>query len=394
MIEEIRSVRVGELRLYPTNPRQGDVGAISESLKANGQFSPIVVQRSTNQILSGNHTYMAACGLGWDRIDAVFIDVDDAAARRIVLAANRTSDLADYDHNQLAELLDVVHTESGPDGLVGTGFDLDDFEEVVALSAKGSRSPWDGRAKQGTFEAGKVKAGTVWQVGPHLIACGDSRDSELWAELLDGRRASLLFTDPPYGIDYDGGGGVEREKLAGDTPDEAPLLAAALDAIGPVMAEGAASYVCLPSGDILPAFAHVLADRGLWRLGLVWCKDKATFGRADYHQQHELIVYGWHKGPRHAVVDRTETSVWHVSRPADSDLHPTSKPVELPARAIRNSTRPGQIVVDTFAGSFSTVVAAHREGRVGVGVELEPGYVNAALAWIEDETGETRVRIR
>lgn len=235
----------------------------------------------------------------------------------------------------------------------------------------------------------------MWKAGPHLLACGDSRDPDLWVELLAGQTGDLLFTDPPYGVNYSGGGGVEREALAGDTPEEAPsLLADTLDAVTGVLTPGAATYVCLPSGDVLPAMMNVLDARGLYKWMLVWCKDNATFGRADYHQQHEPIVYGWLPGSHHKVTDRTETSVWHVPRPADSDLHPTSKPVELPARAIRNSTRPGAIVVEPFAGSGATLVAAHRENRVGVGCEIDPGYVNVALAWLESETGMLRERVR
>lgn len=335
---EYANVPVDELKPFGMNPRQGDVGAISVSLEANGQYRPIVVNRPDMTIL--------------------------------------------------------VFDESGPEGLIGTGFDLDDFEEIAA-AAGNTRSPWDDRTKQGTPQAGDVGPDQIWSVGPHIVGCGDSRDPAWWTTLLHDRQPHLLFTDPPYGIDYDGGEGLERDKLVGDTPDEAvPLLAAVLDAIEPVMASGAGSYICLPSNNILPSFAAVLAERNLWRWGLVWCKDRAPLGRGDYHQQHELIIYGWYPGPRHPVADRTETSVWHVPRPSDSDLYPTSKPVELSARAIRNSTRPGHIVVDPFAGSGSTLIAAHREGRVGVGNEIEPGYVNAALTWLETETGLSREQVR
>lgn len=388
---EYAEVPVKDLQPYGLNPRQGDIGAISVSLEANGQYRPIVVNKADNTILAGNHTYHAAVSLGWEKIQVGYVEVDEATAQRIVLVDNRTNDLADYDKNVLADLLELVYEESGPEGLVGTGFDVEDYDEALAVASKSS--PWDDRRMQETAAAEDVKTGTIWQVGPHFIGCGDSRDPKWWERLLNGRKPALMFTDPPYGIDYSGGG-VEREALAGDTPDEAvPLFAAVLDAIAPSMGSGAATYVCLPTGDILPAFARILTERNLWRWGLVWVKDNATFGRADYHQQHELIVYGWHKGKHHPVEDRSETSVWQVPRPSDSDLHPTSKPVELPARAIRNSTRPGALVIDPFAGSGSTLVAAHRENRVAVGNEIDPGYVNMALGWLETETGAPRQRL-
>lgn len=389
------TVPVKDLHPYGLNPRQGDVGAISVSLEANGQYRPIVVNKRDNTILAGNHTYHAAVALGWDKIEVGYVDVDDATAQRIVLVDNRTNDLADYDNNVLNELLALIVDESGPEGLLGTGFDLSDYDEIAA-TADGPRDRWNERAQQGTPSAGEVANNQIWKVGPHLLACGDSRDPNLWAEMLEGQQANILFTDPPYGIDYTGGADVEREALAGDTPTEAPpLLADVLAAVSPIMRSGSASYVCLPSGDTLPAFAQILSDLKLWRWTLIWCKDVMTIGRADYHPQHELIIYGWFPGAaHHQVEDRTQTSVWHIPRPSDSDLHPTSKPVEIPARAIRNSTRPGGIVVEPFAGSGATLVAAHRENRVGVGCEIEPGYVNAALGWLETETGQMRVRVR
>ena len=389
---EYAEVPVKDLSPFGLNPRQGDVGAITVSLEANGQYRPIVVNKRDNTILAGNHTYHAAVSLGWEKIQVGYVDVDEATAQRIVLVDNRTNDLADYDNNLLAELLETVFEESGPDGLVGTGFQSDDFDEILA-AAGNTHSPWDDRKMQETGTAGEVTTGSVWQVGPHLLGCGDSRNPDWWTRLLGDQRPSLMFTDPPYGVNYSGGG-VEREALAGDTPDEAPiLLAAVLDTVAPQMASGAAAYICLPTHDVFPSMVQVLHDRNLWRWALSWCKDDATFGRADYHQQHELISYGWWPGPHHKVADRTETSVWHIPRPKDSDLHPTSKPVELPARAIRNSTRPGQIVVDPFAGSGSTLVAAHRENRVAVGSEMDAGYVNMALGWLETETGVPRQRV-
>lgn len=230
------------------------------------------------------------------------------------------------------------------------------------------------------------------------MACGDSRDPAVWGRLLAGQHARMLFTDPPYGIGYDGGGGVEREALEGDaTVEEAvDLLSKVLDALsdsGSVL-PGCGSYICLPSGTALPPLMTLLNDRELYRWMLVWVKNSATFGRSDYHQQHEVILYGWWPGgARHPVTDRTQTSVWQVDRPTDSDRHPTAKPPELAERAIKNSTDEGDIVLDPFAGSGSTLVAAHRAGRVGVGCEWEAGYVAEALKWLADEIGEEPVLV-
>jgi hypothetical protein len=323
----------------------------------------------------------------------------DAEAKAALIALNRTTILGGWVDASLLSILDEL-SDGGTDvaGLQGVGYDGDDLEELRARLAgldDEPGDPWNDRNFQERPGGGEVARGQIWRVGDHLLACGDSRDPDVWQRMLGPRRADLVFADPPYGIDYDGGAGVERETLEGDASIEeaTQLLADVIDTLSHhAVRAGACLYVSLGQGDVFPPMSTVLAERNLYRWMLVWVKDTATFGRSDYHQRHEPIVYGWWPGgAHHPVTDRKQNSVWEIARPKDSDLHPTAKPVELVQRAVENSTTPGDIVLDPFAGSASTLVAAHRAGRVGVGCEWEPGYVRASLDRLATETGEKPV---
>lgn len=399
----IEYVPLDDLQPDPRNPKAHDVATIDGSTERFGYVEPVVVDERTGLLVSGHgrrKTLEAMRARGETPPEGLATDDEgrwlvpvvrgwasrtDSDASAALVALNRTGELGGWVDDELLSLLDDL------DDLTGVGYDADSIEALRdQLAALDDRSdPWSDRGFQPIPDPGEVERGQVWQAGDHLMVCGDSRDPDLWTRLLAGRKVDLLFTDPPYGIGYSGGGGVEREALEGDADgaEAVALLGGALDALSPVVAPGCCSYICLPPGTVFPPFASDLLARGLYRWLLVWVKHKATFGRADYHPQHEVIVYGWWPGPHHPVEDRTQTTVWEVPRPADSDRHPTAKPVPLARRAIENSTDEGALVVDPFAGSFSTVMAAHRAGRVGVGVEWEPGYVSEALRWFAEETG-------
>lgn len=401
---------LAELAPQLNNPKAHDLELLNSSVGRFGYIEPTVLDERTGRIISGHgraDTLRSMEAAGQQPPDGIRVGPDghwlapvvvgwasrsDAEANAAVIALNRTTEVGGWVDETLLELLDGLAATEG--GLDGVGYGLDDLDELRArLDAIGQDDPWRDRALQPLPDPGEVEAGQLWRVGRHLLACGDSREPETWRRLLAGQAAQMLFTDPPYGIGYDGGGGVEREVLEGDaTVGEAvTLLGGVLDALAAagVTGPGCGSYVCLPPGTALPPFMALLHGRELYRWMLVWVKNNATFGRADYHQQHEVILYGWWPGgARHPVADRTQTSVWLVDRPSDSDRHPTAKPPELAMRAIANSTDEAGIVVDPFAGSGSTLVAAQRTGRTGVGCEWEPGYVAEALKWLAEETGE------
>lgn len=213
--------------------------------------------------------------------------------------------------------------------------------------------------------------------------------------MLDGVRSRLIWTDPPYGVAYTGKT-KDALTIENDDLDEGALEALLHDAMTNACANsepGAAWYVAAPGGPLWHVFATVLKRLGVWRHTIIWVKDRFVLGRADYHYRHEPIFYGWTEGGAHYFVDdRTQDTVWEVQRPGRSEEHPTMKPVELVERAIRNSSRPGDPVLDMFCGSGTTIIAAHNTGRVGHGIELSPAYCDVICKRFEQHTGIVPVR--
>lgn len=388
----IEMVPIDSLKPHPENYRRGDIEAIRDSIRANQFYGVVVVQESTRFICAGNHRWEAARLEGLTEIRAEIIDMDDATAKRILAADNGTSDRASNDNRLLAELLANVREVSG--SLEGSGHDDDRLRELLADLNK--KDPWNDRAFRPMPDARGLTTGEVWDVGPHRLVIGDARDDACWAAL---PQAQLVIMDPPYGIDY-GGGGLEREAIEGDsTPEEAIAL---LEAVaGQVVAHaesGAAVFTFLAcGGDCFPPMLQALAAVGLARWHLVWVKNNATFGRADFQFQHENIAYGWTPtgGERlRPVEDRTLTSVWRVDRPAASKDHPTAKPVEVCSLAVQASSRAGDVVMDPFAGSGSSLVAAAMLGRIATGIELRPEYARVTLDRLEVVCETTAARVQ
>lgn len=268
------------LRPFEGNPRLGDVDAIVESLRVNGQYRPLVVRRddpgeeaefASGEVLAGNHTLEAARALGWDTVAVVWVDVDDEQARRIVLADNRTADLGRYDTAALAALLDGL----GGD-LAGTGYELGDVAQLLADLDAADTTPWADRPVRPLPESAAARFGQRWRLGPHTLVVGDSRAASSWAGC---PAPAMLLTDPPYGIDYDGGASYLRDAIAGDVDgwQAAALLSDVLEAVP--LPPGCLVYVFTTSGADGVLVQAELVRRGLMRWGLVWVKDRATLGR-------------------------------------------------------------------------------------------------------------------
>lgn len=384
------SINIDEVHTHPANVRQGDVGAISESLKAHGQYRPIVYQQSTHRILAGNHTYKAAKALGWTHIAATPVICDDEQALRILLADNKANDLATYDEPELIELLKQLADTS--DGLLGTLFDEDELDSLIEDN---SHFELPSEVDDVPDKAPSItNAGDVWLLGKHKVMCGDSTNGEQVKALMDGLEADLVWTDPPYGVAYVGKTKdaltIENDDMDIDALQE--FLTKAFKAGYEVTKKGGCWYVAAPSGNIFQAFSIPLSILGIWRHTLVWVKDSLVMGRADYHYRHESIFYGWKEGAAHqAPPDRKQDTVWEIPRPHRSAEHPTMKPVELIAKAIKNSTNQNQIVLDLFGGSGSTLIAAQETNRIGYLMELDPQYVDVICARYQKHTGQQPV---
>lgn len=411
---EVTSFPVGDLQTYHRNPRRGAVSKIAESLAARGQYRAIVVNVGTHtgralEVLAGNHTLLAARELGWQVIDATTVDVDEAGAAAIVAADNRLADLGGYDE---ADLLAVL--EAAGD-LAGTGYeDLDVARLQAALAEPVALTDPDDVP---SLPEGRTLSapGDVWELGPHRLYVGSSGDTDAVLAAAPAV-ADCVWTDPPYGVSYVGKT-ADAMSIKNDGEDEA--LAVWADALVTVLAAarpGAPVYAACPPGTLHFDFVRILRESGvLHRQTLIWVKDRMVLGRSDYHYQHEPILAGETPagGSEHDVVeygftpngegrlgrggehwhgDHKQTTVFEVPRPKSSREHPTMKPVELIEPMLRNSCPPGGVVFDPFAGSGSTMIAAHRAGVRALLCELDPKYADVICRRWQEHTGVVPVR--
>ena len=243
----------------------------------------------------------------------------------------------------------------------------------------------------------------------HRLLCGDSRKADDMARLADGRQADMVWTDPPYGVGIasrvgttsgmssaqarvEGHPGIANDDL--DVPQLVAFLRGAFETALDSCKPGAVWYVAAPHGPMGVAFSMVLHDLDIWHSSLVWVKDSMVISRLDYHYRHEVLYYGWKPGgAHHPVPDRCQTSVFEFPRPKRSEQHPTMKPVELIRRHIENSSDPGQTVLDQFAGSGSTLIAAEQTGRNALLMELDPHFCDVVVKRWEDFTGRRAQRM-
>jgi DNA modification methylase len=320
-------------------------------------------------------------------------------------------DLTDEEADELLALLDPLAAlaEPDPDRVVALHASVQSSSRAVrellagilaGLPPPEARGLTDPDEIPGVPEVPRTKLGDLWILGPHRLLCADATDPEALARLMDGERADLLWTDPPYGVNYVGKT-KDALRIANDEPGGLRLLlerafAEADQALRP----GAAVYVAHPAGPASLTFGEAFSARG-WSLRqtLVWVKDLMVLGHGDYHYRHEPILYGWKPAPgrwgRGAAGwygGNVETSVFEIPRPRASRDHPTAKPVELVRRCLANSSVRGEAVLDPFLGSGTTLIASHELGRRLFGVELDPRYVDVAVSRWEAFSGHKAVQ--
>jgi site-specific DNA-methyltransferase (adenine-specific) len=380
---KIERLAITELKLDPNNARKHDetnLDAIAGSLTQFGQRKPIVISKD-NTVVAGNGTVTAAQKLGWQEIDVVRIPAEWDADRikAFALADNRSAELAAWDVKVLnAQLMELVELDFD---IQEIGFEM---PQVLELETQEEEELPEPPADPVT------KLGDVWQLGEHRLICGDSLELGTYDKLLGEEKADMVWTDPPYGVSYVGGT-KDALTIMNDTLNPAELESFLRDAFTSIFAStrpGACWYVAAPPGNLFQSFSIPLSELDVWKHTLVWVKNVLVMGRADYHYRHESIFYGWTPGAAHQPpADRKQDSVWEVDKPRANKVHPTMKPVELITRAIQNSSRVGEIVLDSFGGSGSTLIAAEQTKRKARLIELDPKYCDVIVQRWETLTG-------
>jgi DNA modification methylase len=307
----------------------------------------------------------------------------EAEKKAYILAVNRSALDAGWDEELLA-----VEIES----LAEMGFDMSltafDEKELAALyGADGDEAKDDDFDLSAALEkAAFVLPGDIWTVGRHRLMCGDATKPEDVQKLMDGKRANLIVTDPPYGVSFKSSSGLTIQNDSIKNEEFYSFLLSAFKNMADVLEKGGAAYVFHADTEGLN-FRRAFIDAGFHLAGCcIWVKDSLVLGRSDYQWQHEPILYGFLQNGKHPwYSDRKQTTIWKYAKPKRNENHPTSKPLDLLGYPITNSSRENGIVIDTFGGSGSTMMACEQTGRICRMMELDPKYASVILRrYVED----------
>ena len=378
---------------YARNARthsEEQVAQIAASIVEFGFTNPILAG-SDGVIVAGHGRLAAAQKLGLDTVPVVVLDhLTPTQRRALIIADNRIAENAGWDDAMLR--IELQSLQEDGFNLDITGFDADALAELMA----GEETTVDGNTDEDAVpevsETPISRPGDIWVLGEHRLLCGDSTVAESYDRLMQGEPADMVFTDPPYNVDYansakDKMRGTDRPILNDNLGDG--FYDFLLAALTPMLQHCAgATYIAMSSSELDTLQQAFRAAGGKWSTFIIWAKHTFTLGRADYQRQYEPILYGWPEGQnRHWCGDRDQSDVWAIKKPQKNDLHPTMKPVELVERALRNSSRPGDTVLDPFGGSGTTVIAAEKSGRKARMIELDPKYCDVIVRRWQDFSG-------
>jgi site-specific DNA-methyltransferase (adenine-specific) len=383
-------VSLDRLRPWAKNPRKNDpaVDGVVASIKRWGFGTPLLARRENGEIIAGHTRLKAAIKLGLPVVPVRYLDITEKEAHLLALADNKLGEKAAWDDSALLEILQGYG--AGDIGIAGwDDKELKSLEDAVFKAKEIIEDDPPDPPKNPIS-----KLGDVWTLGRHKVRCGDA--SQGFDALLDpGQMADMVFTDPPYGVDYVG---KTKDALVVHNDGAATLpalLAGAFDATLTRTKAGGIWFVCAPPGPNMQMFAEALLQRELWRQSITWAKDVFVMGRSDYHYQHEQIFYGWKPGgPHRPPPDRKQSTLWTFERPKRSEHHPTMKPVKLVAHAIEMATVPGELVLEPFGGSGTTLIAAEQLDRACRAIEIAPAYVDVIVERWEKLTGGKATRAK
>ena len=398
MAERIELWPLDKLVPYQNNPRTHSpeqVSQIAASIVEFGFLNPILVDTSAG-IIAGHGRLQAARQIGFATVPVVVLDhLTENQKRAYVIADNKLALNAGWDEDLLRAEMTALAAEDFD--LPVMGFTDDELSDLLA----------DPNAVEGNTDEDAVpeapvdpvtRPGDVYVLGNHRLLCGDSTVLADVEMVLDGALADMVFTDPPYNVDY---GNTAKDKMRGNNRTimndnlgegfETFLYDVCVNMLA--VCKGAI-YVCMSSSELHTLQKAFVAAGGKWSTFVIWAKNTFTLGRSDYQRQYEPILYGWKQGTDHFWCGaRDQGDVWFVNKPRVNDLHPTMKPVELVERAIHNSSKSRDIVLDCFGGSGTTLIACEKAGRQARLIELDPKYCDVIVQRWEEFTGKKAERI-
>ncbi len=398
LADKIEQWPTDKLLPYARNARthtDAQVAQIAASIAEFGFTNPILAG-GDGVIVAGHGRLAAAQKLGIPTVPVVVLDhLTPTQRRALVIADNRIAENAGWDEAMLQVELAALQDDDFDLSL--TGFDADVLADLLAGEESTTEGQSDDDATPEVPETPVSRPGDLWICGDHRVLCGDATDADAYATLLGDALVDMVWQDPPYNVNY---ANTPKDKMRGTNRAilndnlGVGFYDFLLAALTPALAHcRGAVYIAMSSSELDTLQSAFRAAGGKWSTFIIWAKNTFTLGHADYQRQFEPILYGWPEGSkRHWCGDRDQGDVWQIKKPHKNDLHPTMKPVELVERAIRNSSRPGDVVLDAFGGSGTTLIAAEKSGRHARLIELDPKYVDVIVRRWQDWTGHEATR--
>lgn len=385
---EMKLIETSKLIPYVNNARThspAQVMKLRSSLREFGFINPVIIDRDLN-VIAGHGRIMAAKEEGIKEIPCVFVDyLTEAQKKAYILADNRMAIDAGWDEELLKIEIEALQAEAFDIGL--TGFDEKEIADLFASGDDVKDDDFDVNAEleKPTF----TKAGDVWVLGNHRLVCGDSTKPETYELLMEGKKANLVVTDPPYNVNYEGSAGkIKNDNMANDKFYQ--FLFDAYTCMYQAMADDASIYVFHADTEGLN-FRRAFAEAGFYLSGTcIWKKQSLVLGRSPYQWQHEPCLFGWKKSGKHQWYSgRKETTIWEFDKPKKNGDHPTMKPVPLIAYPIKNSSMTNCIVLDPFGGSGSTLIACEQTGRYCRTIELDEKFCDVIVKRYIEQVGSS-----
>lgn len=383
---EMQLVDIHKLIPYVNNARTHNVQQINKlrsSLREFGFINPVIIDRDFN-VIAGHGRIMAAKEESINEVPCVFVDyLTEAQKKAYILADNRMAMDAGWDEELLKVEIEALQAEDFDLSL--TGFDESELSGFFDTADDAKDDDFDVDAE---LEKPPVtKSGDLWLLGNHRLLCGDSTKAETYEMLMNGKKANLVVTDPPYNVNYQGTAGkIKNDNLENDKFYQ--FLFDAFTCMEKAMADDASIYVFHADTEGLN-FRKAFADAGFYLSGTcIWKKQSLVLGRSPYQWQHEPCLFGWKKNGKHQwYSDRKQTTIWEFDKPKKNGDHPTMKPVPLIAYPIKNSSMSNCIVLDPFGGSGSTLIACEQTNRICHTIELDEKYCDVIIKRYIEQVG-------
>ena len=389
-VSEMNLVDVDKLIPYVNNARthsKEQINKLRASIREFGFINPVIIDRDYN-VIAGHGRILASQEEGIDKVPCVFVDyLTDAQKKAYIIADNRMALDADWDEELLKIEIESLKDEDFD--LSFTGFDESELLDLFGDDSKGKVEDDNFDLSSALEKASFVEKGDVWTIGKHRLMCGDATSKEDVQILMGDTKGNLILTDPPYGVSFKSSSGLTIENDSMKNYEFYNFLLSAFKNMADHLEKGGSAYVFHADTEGLN-FRKAFVDSGFHLAGCcIWVKNSLVLGRSDYQWQHEPVLYGFMQNGKHRwYSDRKQTTIWNFDKPKKNSNHPTSKPLDLLSYPISNSTQENAVVIDTFGGSGSTLMACEKMNRICYTMELDEKYASVILRRYVEDTGD------